>query len=82
MLHAIRLILNRHICIPVPAVTLHDMLAAHVHAVAQKSDTRLAPYLACLVLSFTSLDFFGCPDPCSSAVVSSSQWWMFIGLSV
>jgi hypothetical protein len=53
VIHVIRLILHRHMCIPLLVATSYDMLATHVHVATQKSDKRLAPYLTCLVSLFT-----------------------------
>jgi hypothetical protein len=58
MLHAIRLILHHHMCIPLLVVTLHDMLITHRHAAARMLDTHMAPYFTWLVSLFTSVGLF------------------------
>jgi hypothetical protein len=53
MHHAIRMILYHHMCVALPVATFHGMLAAHVHAATQESDTHPTPCITCLVSLFT-----------------------------
>jgi hypothetical protein len=72
-LHVIRLILHRHMCIPLLVATFHNMLVAHVHKTTQGSETYLASFLACLVSLFALAGLLWISQSMLMCVVSSSQ---------